>query len=136
MIQLILPERTPATKGQHPGRSQDSTEIGESRRRIIEGHYAEPGEHGIGALRRKIQTLSVRLDQAHLAERLCSLPGDCQKLRRNIHADDLSFRSDLVGELKKGLPSSAPDIENSVSRIRTQCFGRPQSQRRKLKVDQ
>ena len=48
----------------------------------------------------------------------------------------MPFGSDPLGELEEGLPSSAPDIENNVSRTQTQGFDGPQPQGRKLRVNQ
>ena|ERR1700722_1268735 len=110
--------------------------IGKSRNRIGEAHHTESREHGIRALRGQIQELSICLDQPHLAERLCPPLGYVQKQRGHIDPYHLPLGSDPLGELKKGLASSAPDIENNISLSQAQSFDGLQPQRRKLTINQ
>lgn len=63
------------------------------------------------------------------------MPGDFKEQRGHVHPDYLPFSSDPLRELEKGLPSSAPDIEDNVSGTQTQGFDSPQPQWRKLKVN-
>ena len=92
-------------------------------------------EHGIRTLSRQVQGLSVCLDQPHLAERLGPPFGDLKEQRGQVHPDHLPFSSNPLGELEKGLPSSATDIENNVPRTQTQGRDGPQPQGRKLKIN-
>jgi hypothetical protein len=65
------------------------------------------------------------MDQPHLAERLGSLLGNFKEQRGQVHPDHLPFSSHPLGELEKGLPRSAPNIEDNIPRIQTQGFDGP-----------
>jgi hypothetical protein len=51
--------------------------------------------------------------------------GDFKEQRGHVHPDHLAFGSDPLGELEKGLPGPAPDIDNNLSRAQTQRFDCP-----------
>ena len=82
---------------------------------IIEGTRTRDLKKGIGHFSQSVQ------------------PGQVDNCVVSGHRDSFFSR---LGELEKGLPRSAPYIENNVSRTHTQGFDGPQPQGRKLKVNE
>ena len=110
--------------------------IGKSRDRIDEAHHTKSRKDGIRTLGWQIQELGICLDQSHLAEHLCPLPGYVEKQRGHIYPNHLPLGSDSLSELEKGLSCSAPDVENNISHPQIQGFDGLQPQRRKLTINQ
>jgi hypothetical protein len=95
----------------------------------------QPGENTASALSdgRSKDCASAWIN---LAERLGPALGDLTEQRGHVHPDRLPLSSDPLGNLEKGLPGAAPDIENNVSRTEAQGFDGPHAQGRKPKINQ